>query len=591
MPSFQKKGKLSIQRARKNRKIDVKNLKSDRHRSNGVYEQSETIEEHDKNQSPSASEWSQCIAPANSQEQTSSFSEECITSSSWLDFIEPSAEADNGNLVSGQNRNTESLVKYPEHGGVSQAQNYYQIGDSELPPDGLQNEQTVTPECAGETNGALLQAQYVEVEPLRESDNGLHFQIEDADLKSLSGRIESPKEAKVGISVELEVPLQAQGAAGLLPIPFKELVSTPENISRTHLESQESVDNTAFDKNNNPANKSTVADSPLNSCMPDEVECDGLGDLFAEPDSTSVVGGGAATVEDADTSCLVGASSESNPEEIDDADDPISVDRCLAYFIKSELLTGDESWHCENCSKMLHWQKIKSWKQRKQAIQNDSFEETENTTKIGTLSLDEKLFDTLENGKSANSLTNGSDSKEGMMCQEVSELPENFQDCDEVMSNNSYYFSCTSNAEKTSTTHDSSCPDSSSCSRDEPNDNGNEYEIQSSADNMEENCSTQLGNGTSLSVQNMKVNLLLNGLKKNEEKEPKMVMVKRDATRRIFINKIPPVLTIHLVRFAQSCRGRLNKLNGHVQFSERLDLTPYIDETLKRFSYSTTPDI
>lgn len=579
LPSFQKKGKFSreIQKVRKNRKLDVKNLKTDRPNSNGVYRPSETIEEQDKNQSPpSASEKSQYIAPANSKNQTSFFPEECSTSSSWLDFIEPSVEEDNGDLISYQNRNTYSQVKYPEHGGICQTRNYYQIGDSELPPNGLQKEQTMTSECAGETNGTLLQTQYVEVKPLKETDNGHRFQV---DLKLLAERIKSPKEAKVKTSVELElgVPLQVQGAIGL-PIT--------ENLTRANLESQESMDNTAL-VNNDLANKSTVVNSPLASGKSAEMECEGLGDLFAEPDSTSVLGNGSATAEDADTSCLVGASSESNPEEIDNASDPVSVDRCLVYYLKSELLTGDHSWHCENCSNILHWQKIKRWKQRKQAIQNDSLEETENIPKISTLSLDEKSCDSLENGKPVNYFMNERVS-EGMMCRDSSELPENFHECsekdgDEVVSDSSYYFSCTLNAEKTSTTHDSSCPDSTSCSRDELN--YNEREVQSLADNMEGNCSSQLGNGTSISVQKMEANSLLNGMKNSEEKEPEMVMVKRDATKKILINKIPPVLTIHLVRFAQNCHGRLSKLNGHVRFSEQIDLTPYVEETRQRFSY------
>lgn len=57
--------------------------------------------------------------------------------------------------------------------------------------------------------------------------------------------------------------------------------------------------------------------------------------------------------------------------------------------------------------------------------------------------------------------------------------------------------------------------------------------------------------------------------------------VKRDAIKRILINRIPPVLTIHLKRFRQDARGRLTKLSGHVSFQDTLDLRPYMDPRSK----------
>jgi lipoate-protein ligase A len=62
------------------------------------------------------------------------------------------------------------------------------------------------------------------------------------------------------------------------------------------------------------------------------------------------------------------------------------------------------------------------------------------------------------------------------------------------------------------------------------------------------------------------------------EDPPKNVIVKRDAEKRFLINKAPPVLTVHLKRFAQDMRGRLSKLSGHVTFHEWLDITPFIDQ-------------
>lgn len=59
---------------------------------------------------------------------------------------------------------------------------------------------------------------------------------------------------------------------------------------------------------------------------------------------------------------------------------------------------------------------------------------------------------------------------------------------------------------------------------------------------------------------------------------PKAFTVKQDATKRFLLSKAPPVLTVHLKRFAQDMHGRLSKLGGHVAFSEQLDLGPFMDQ-------------
>lgn len=59
---------------------------------------------------------------------------------------------------------------------------------------------------------------------------------------------------------------------------------------------------------------------------------------------------------------------------------------------------------------------------------------------------------------------------------------------------------------------------------------------------------------------------------------PKAFTVKQDATKRLLLSKAPPVLTVHLKRFAQDLHGRLSKLGGHVAFSEQLDLGPFMDQ-------------
>jgi len=67
-------------------------------------------------------------------------------------------------------------------------------------------------------------------------------------------------------------------------------------------------------------------------------------------------------------------------------------------------------------------------------------------------------------------------------------------------------------------------------------------------------------------------------MKSQKVEEPPKVMVKRDAEKRFLISKAPPILTVHLKRFAQDMRGRLSKLSGHVRFHELLDISPFMDQ-------------
>ncbi|KAL0713698.1 hypothetical protein Bca4012_020676 [Brassica carinata] len=63
----------------------------------------------------------------------------------------------------------------------------------------------------------------------------------------------------------------------------------------------------------------------------------------------------------------------------------------------------------------------------------------------------------------------------------------------------------------------------------------------------------------------------------DEAVDSKEVIVRSAATKRVLVNKAPPVLTIHLKRFSQDARGRLSKLRGHVAFNEFIDLGLYMD--------------
>ncbi|KAH6786947.1 ubiquitin-specific protease 2 [Perilla frutescens var. hirtella] len=66
-------------------------------------------------------------------------------------------------------------------------------------------------------------------------------------------------------------------------------------------------------------------------------------------------------------------------------------------------------------------------------------------------------------------------------------------------------------------------------------------------------------------------------VEEHEDVNSENLKVKRDATKSILINKAPSILSIHLKRFSQDARGRLSKLNGHVSFRETIHLKPYMD--------------
>ncbi|KAK6149361.1 hypothetical protein DH2020_016886 [Rehmannia glutinosa] len=87
----------------------------------------------------------------------------------------------------------------------------------------------------------------------------------------------------------------------------------------------------------------------------DSLDFDGFGDLFNEPEVPSGLKSSNNPVSEASTkNGVIGNSSESDPDEVDNADAPVSVESCLALFTKPELLFKDEhAWQCDNCSKVL----------------------------------------------------------------------------------------------------------------------------------------------------------------------------------------------------------------------------------------------
>ena len=68
-----------------------------------------------------------------------------------------------------------------------------------------------------------------------------------------------------------------------------------------------------------------------------------------------------------ETGFLDGNSCESDPDAVDNSDSQVSIESCLAYFTKPELLSNEHAWHCENCSKVLRERRMRSREQRQKA--------------------------------------------------------------------------------------------------------------------------------------------------------------------------------------------------------------------------------
>ncbi|XP_047170188.1 ubiquitin carboxyl-terminal hydrolase 2 isoform X2 [Vigna umbellata] len=327
---------------------------------------------------------------------------------------------------------------------------------------------------------------------------------------------------------EDEVPLQVQDSEVLL-LPYKEESSSAAEIIGGDGE----------------------ASSSVLGGRPEELEIDGFGDLFNEPE---VFAGPAprpsSCGEVVEASFIVGSNSESDPDEVDDTDSPVSVESCLAHFIKPELLSDENAWYCENCSKVLHLQKMEEEKQARDVCDgNESGIHDEpwhagnscsvnvRTNGNGSIENDQNIESSVSREKHETKLENGQRDELCLILNERNGGSLEKEDTpNNEMQSSRFHNAC--NEESSSHLAADSCT-AENVRRDYP---------------MIDNDSSDL-----------------------EDADSKSVKVKRDATKRVLIYKAPPVLTIHLKRFSQDARGRLSKLNGHVNFREKMDIRPYID--------------
>lgn len=275
----------------------------------------------------------------------------------------------------------------------------------------------------------------------------------------------------------------------------------------------------------------------------DSLDFVGFGDLFMEPDMDPVpptrVG---PEIEVAESSFMAGNSSESDPGEVDNSVSPVSVESCLAHFTKPELLSNDNAWHCEKCSKTLHLQNKKRKQVETPEVELSGSGNT-SVVKVGNLS---------NNGYAEN---DSSFDKENVVALSTGEINGSCTKYEKSELNGCV----TAEVQVPETSDTLSCNDSH-CQA-------------SFSDRTTEPCGTDelISSSTSCLPK-----APLEVTDDDGDTDMPTVKVKRNATKRTLISRAPPIMTIHLKRFSQDSRGRLSKLSGHVAFRETLDISPYM---------------
>ncbi|KAG8369648.1 hypothetical protein BUALT_Bualt14G0035500 [Buddleja alternifolia] len=339
-----------------------------------------------------------------------------------------------------------------------------------------------------------------------------------------------------------EIPSQVQDTEVIL-LPYKEDASSSVEVLREEIEVSTAV----------------VGDEQ------DSLDFDGFGDLFNEPEVTSELlpsDHQVSGASDMTKNVVIGNGSDSDPNEVDDADAPVSVESCLALFMKPELLSKDEhAWQCDNCSKNLHEERIRSRRKFQMSRVEILPNGCEDRNPSGVLEVEETCLKM--------KCTNGIVEKDAANASDGSSLPQNR----EIYDNGNCMLGkhpeteinvITGQSENAKPQKINACHGSSECS--------------SSNDRNPNPCSVELGSDRDEFPDTNLVSAKCES-EANDEEEVKSenLKVKRDATKSLLIDKAPPILTIHLKRFSQDARGRLSKLNGHVNFREMIDLKPYMD--------------
>lgn len=440
-------------------------------------------------------------------------------------------------------------------------------------------------------------------------------------------------------SSKINVPSSSLQDSGVILLPYKELNPTVEKINGTTSCSQNP-------ENLEPADvslkDSSVQTTSVACAKQAEADFVGFGDLFNEPEVTSEFKADTGMNQEMDVTLWMGNSSDSNQEEVDNSSALVSVDSCLALFTKPELLSSEHGWYCEHCSEIQSRHSVGRRKGKQQyAARHNQSERTKSKLDGGevrsaNVSPDSQLgclnstkSKVLSNGKMASTSKDVNlhvdrlddlDAKVDV-CQKSPNPIEGSYDTNYkngVKNENNSVLSkpvlsdqagnpdvplkdeeiLELDPEKPIAKGCSSSKDSDSCSTNNHQDvacGESQVAACSSSLNHKEtilSSSCENGNFGDASPGGKKGSQLSDEMQlaednRDEEEKPK-IKVKRDATKRILIDRAPSVLTIHLKRFSQDARGRLTKLKGHVVFQEKLSLGPYVNprcEEREKYNY------
>ncbi|KAH7664142.1 Ubiquitinyl hydrolase 1 protein [Dioscorea alata] len=459
----------------------------------------------------------------------------------------------------------------------------------------------------------------------------------DSATEMCSEEVMVPSESCADSSHAVETLPSFQQNPGVILLPYKEIEATAEETNR---EASCSLKPENFNCVDNLAKETSIQSTSVAGCEQTEEVFDGLGDLFNEPEVTSDLRTETGMDEDVEMTFGTGNSSESNQDEIDNSDSPVSVISCLALFTKPEILSDEHAWHCEHCSESLQGQKVVRNNCKRRAVAslaepsksqvNRAQVSNKRTSSSGEANcLDPAERHALDNGKVTSTsedavshherlepninvnattephyLVAGSDSltckfvkaeneKSLVLLDPASDDQAQCPDVtmnDEGLNKSGHVSNYTSHAfAREKVTLYSGYHENGSCSINDSNCvkcDGHDIATVSSSSTehtqtaMQSACENdhfgEVDQTAKKSAQSMVEKCSEDGSRDDDVKHESK-KVKRDATKRFMIHRCPQILTIHLKRFSQDARGRLSKLRGHIPFQETLDLKPYMD--------------
>ncbi|KAL1807171.1 hypothetical protein ACET3Z_030239 [Daucus carota] len=479
---------------------------------------------------------------------------------SWLDYLEPDTvssdyelAAQDQNMDAGDEDASENIVSLQNVGSsmVMESSNQDSLPCTEqtepledsftsmdyLNTDGVSNDPTVyshSNDISSVPDSVIKDATMNGEIPKHDSEFSNLILPEDSSRKMDWGEN----------SWEDEPLLQVQSSEVLL-LPYKEDTSTADGASNSIA----------------GISPSPVADEQ------DSMDFGGFGDLFNEPEVVEgPVMGPMNRNEVVGTGTTFGNSSGSDLDEIDNTDAPISVERCVSFFTKPELLLKDEhAWHCENCSKIvLEQRKLKKAdKLRSNVLLNGDAARVQDpllcSGQFEPLPIGSKNHCNGNNKREVlDPLSEKLTSSNGSIDGELNDTTESNQKSDEhlpvdpLLEEEKYKISValqklTINGENSNDSFNINESVGAGC-----------YPVSGQQSKLDSPPGERESGSEDVEV------------------DSESIKVKRDATKRILIDRAPPILTIHLKRFSQDARGRISKLQGHVDFSDMVDLGPYM---------------